>query len=68
MTQTYEEQVYEAEVKENEQKVTEKVAQKVKEREMDALVGDQTPKYHERVMTPKQAQRKLWAKYFRPSV
>ena len=64
MTQTYQETVYETKVKENEQKV----AQKANKRELDALVGDQTPKYYERVTTPNQARQKLWAKYHRPSI
>ena len=65
MTQAYIKPVYETEVKEDEQKV----AQKVNEREVDALVGDQTPKYYERVMTLQKAKQKLWAKYgTRPSI
>ena len=65
MTQAYEQQAIEIEIEEKEQKT----AQKVNEREVDALVGDQTPKYYERVMTLQQAKQKLWAKYgARPSI
>ena len=64
MTQVYKKPVYEPEVKDDQ-----KVAQKINEREVDALVGDQTPKYYERVMTLQQAKQKLWAKYgTRPSI
>ena len=59
MTQAYEQQAIEIEIEESEQKT----AQKVNEREVDALVGDQTQKYYERVMTLQQAKQKLWAKY-----
>ena len=65
MTQAYEQQAIEIEIEEKEQKT----AQKVNERKVDALIGNQTPKYYERVMTPKQARQKRWAKYgARPSI
>ncbi len=59
MTQAYEQQAFEVEIGESEQKT----AQKVNEREFDALIGDQNSKYYERVMTLQQAKQKLWAKY-----
>lgn len=65
MTQAYNKAVYETELKEDDQKL----AQKINERECDTLIGDQTPKYYERVMSLQQAKQKLWAKYgARPSI
>ena len=65
MTQVIEKPVLENEIME----IGPKSSQKVNERECDALIGDQTPKYRERVMTSQQAKQKLWAKYgTRPSI